>query len=138
MQAARLQMVIMFMIAATTALASGSVCAGMVGVVVDEEGRVRGDRVWAKGGSKGVKGKGKGSGRKEGWGLGGVWGRMKGLFRRSSVRTRRGSEENGERQSLLGAGPSSGPGSTSTGYNSSTSRNPNPTASTVKKGDERV
>jgi hypothetical protein len=44
-QAARLQIVIMFMIAAATALASMIVVALCIGVVVDGEGRVRGGRI---------------------------------------------------------------------------------------------
>ena len=48
-QAARLQMVIMFMITASAAIAAVAICVGMVSVVVDAEGRVRNERVRAKG-----------------------------------------------------------------------------------------
>ena len=70
-QAARLQIVIMFMIAASTALEAMSVVALCIAVVVDSEGRIRSSR---------VKGRLRvGMFIKEG--LGGMWSRFRRLKR---------------------------------------------------------
>lgn len=69
-QAARLQMIIMFMITASTTLASVLTAGAVIAVTLDSEHRVRGDRISKKGKSWFM--------MIPGW-MTGQWGKVKGL-----------------------------------------------------------
>ena len=98
-QAARLQMVIMFMIAAAGALSSILVTVLALGVVVDSEHRVRAERIdprphWVWRGRSAL-------GKKAGALLEAAVDKVKNVFRRKGGEAEEGAA-NGERDGLLG------------------------------------